>query len=154
MGTYNDIFLRFFNLQLTNPFNFKFSVIVENKQALDLFNNRLDLVIETCLKYDYLTPEENKEIANTLKKHYFTFDKIDERSFDILNEVSVFKLDFCKFIIFCFYLQFVADGSIAYGVHRFVHLAGNYTKLYYHEFVYKGRFSYFYYPQNDVPYGK
>lgn len=107
---------------------------MENQNFLDMFNHDLFKVISSCLKYDSLSEVDNRAIAKKLKEHYFVNPTVDIRSFDALNE-------------------FIADGSIAYGVHRFVHLAANYTKVYYYKFTYRGRDSNFLYPK-DEPFGK
>lgn len=44
------------------------------------------------------------------------------------------------------------DGVIGFGVHRFARLAHRYTKVYYYQNSYVGRFSHTYYP-DDKPYG-
>lgn len=72
-------------------------------------------------------------MSEALRKYYFPFDTIDVRSFDGLNRLF-------------------SDGTIGYGVHKFVHLMSNLTDVYYYKFSYIGRFSVFNYP-NDKPYG-
>lgn len=46
----------------------------------------------------------------------------------------------------------MGDGTIGYGIHRFVQRVRNYVDVYYYKFTYIGRFSLFQYPR-DQPYG-
>lgn len=55
-------------------------------------------------------------------------------------------------LIFISFIKLFNDGVIGFGVHRFARLAHRYTKVYYYQNSYVGRFSHTYYP-DDKPYG-
>lgn len=100
---------------------------------IQTLNDRFDDIAPTCFFYDDNDHKTSKEIGEILRKYYLPFDEIDARSFNSLN-------------------QFMADGTIGNGVHRFVHYISNSTNVFYYKFSYIGRFSLFNYP-HDKPYG-
>lgn len=51
-------------------------------------------------------------------------------------------------------VQLYADAIIGFPMHRFVHLAARFTRVYQYRFSYQGRFSHTYFPKKDTPYGK
>lgn len=72
-------------------------------------------------------------MARDLGKYYVPFNTIDARAFDGLS-------------------KFMADGTIGYSVHKFVHYVSARTDVYYYKFSFIGRYSRFLYPRNH-PYG-
>lgn len=81
-----------------------------------------------------------------LRRRKSSSSKIPQRTiwgkyFHIMKQ----RYDFWKFQLF-------ADSLIGFGVHRLVHLAARYTRVYYYRFSYEGRNSHIYYP-NVTPYG-
>lgn len=72
-------------------------------------------------------------MTRELSKFYVPFDTLDVRAFDGLS-------------------KFMADGTIGYGVHKFVHHVSKLNNAYYYKFSFIGRYSQFLYPRNH-PYG-
>lgn len=97
------------------------------------FNEKFNEIAPYCFIYEHGT-KKSTVISETLRSYYLPFEKIDNRSFNGL-------------------INLFSDGVIGYGIHRFVHLITNLTDVYYYNFSYNGRFSVFYYPHHDKPYG-
>jgi carboxylesterase type B len=72
-------------------------------------------------------------MARELGKFYAPFNTLDFRAFEGLSRM-------------------MSDGTIGYGVHKFVQLTSQFTDVYYYKFSFVGRFSRFLYPRGQ-PYG-
>lgn len=95
-------------------------------------NENFDEIAPHCFFYEKNT-SKSRAIGRILRDLYLPFDTIDVRSFAGLN-------------------QLFSDSIIGYNVHKFAHLAANFTDVYYYKFSYVGRYSMFYYP-HDKPFG-
>jgi acetylcholinesterase len=107
--------------------------IIANETSLNELNENFAEFTSKCFFYDANGIQTREQMADSFKKLYFPYEKIDARSFNNLNHLC-------------------ADGVIGYGVHRLVHYASNYTDVFYYKFSYIGRYSMFNYP-HDKPYG-
>lgn len=97
-------------------------------------NDNFNEIAPKCFSFEGNDFKSSSEAAEILRDAYFSYDTIDMRSFNNLQQLS-------------------ADGIIGYGVHRFVNFVRNLTDVYYYKFSFTGRFSRFYYPNEKIPFG-
>lgn len=110
-----------------------FTAILNNNESLALLNENFSEFASKCFFFKENGAKTTDEIATIFRKFYLPFEKIDSRSFNSLHHLC-------------------ADGTIGYGVHKFVHSVCSFTDVYYYKFTFIGRFSGFNYPR-DKPYG-
>jgi len=107
--------------------------LLNNRESLKLLNENFTSIAPTCFFFNGTGNKTVDEVANILKNYYLPFEKIDKRAFNSMQLL-------------------IADGTIGYSVHRFVHYVSKFTDVYYYKFSFVGRFSIFNYPR-DKPYG-
>lgn len=106
--------------------------ILKNADLMKNFNENFDEVAPICFSYERDT-DLSKALSKKFQEFYFPLDTIDARSFNGFNFL-------------------LSEGIIGYGAHRFVHLASNFTDIFYYKFSYIGQYGAFKYPGNK-PYG-
>lgn len=107
--------------------------IFANSSSTARLNEDFVNIASQCFRFEANDHKTTEEIADILRKSYLPFDNIDIRSFDGLA-------------------KFLGDGTIGYGIHRFVNHVREFVDVYYYKFSYIGRFSFFTYPRNQ-PFG-
>uniref|UniRef100_T1GPJ9 carboxylesterase n=1 Tax=Megaselia scalaris TaxID=36166 RepID=T1GPJ9_MEGSC len=107
--------------------------ILENNLLRNELDQNFDKYAPICFLYESSLPRA-KNISAELRQNYLGAGSLHpQRSLKGLSELF-------------------ADSLTGFGVHRFVHLAARFTKVYYYRFSYEGRNSHIYYP-NVTPYG-
>lgn len=98
---------------------------------MESLNENFEEVAPSCFRYEQST-DKSREISNAMRNSYLPFEKIDNRSFNALNNLF-------------------GDSLVGWPIHKFVHQISNFTNVFYYKFSYIGRFSMFNYPR--FPYG-
>uniref|UniRef100_A0A336LPT8 Carboxylic ester hydrolase n=1 Tax=Culicoides sonorensis TaxID=179676 RepID=A0A336LPT8_CULSO len=106
--------------------------ILKNETLSQLMENEWEKLAPICFHYEQGT-QNSKFISQALKEKYIGGSLKGLDSLKKLNELF-------------------SDSVIIFPVYRFIHLASKYTRVYNYKFVYKGRYSHLYYPNNS-PYG-
>ncbi|KAF5306932.1 hypothetical protein FQA39_LY00162 [Lamprigera yunnana] len=119
----------------TEEFSYFARKILVNPEVLKVMNEEFDRVAPISFLYERNTTK-SKIISRELRKAFLGDGPIDNSSFTGLG-----------------YLY--ADGLVGFGVNRGVQLISdqNTANTYYYLFSYKGRYSYVYRPNTNIPYG-
>ncbi|XP_055683588.1 juvenile hormone esterase [Lutzomyia longipalpis] len=96
------------------------------------FDAKFNELAPICFLYERNT-EKSKRISQTLRKKYVNFPLISETRLPQLGELF-------------------SDSTIGFSVHRFAELASRHSKVFYYKHTFRGRYSFFYYPESK-PYG-
>ena len=114
------------------------TAIISNESLLTEFDKDFENVAPIVFMYERRS-DQSKMVSKAIRAFYFGDKNIDSSSLPALA-------------------QLYSDGIVGFNVNRAVNVIAskNNTAVYYYNFNYKGRYSFYYLPDsnNTVPYGK
>lgn len=127
------------NLHVVSQIGFLLlTAIISNESLLNKFDKDFEEVAPIVFMYERGS-DQSKTVSKAIKAFYFGDKSIDSSSLPALA-------------------QLYSDGIVGFNVNRAVKVIAskNSAAVYYYNFNYKGRYSFFYLPDsnNTVPYGK